>query len=68
MITGLVAITPAAGVVAGWGAIIIGVVSGSLPWFTMNILGPRLALFRAVDDTLGNSCYMAIQLQIANHP
>jgi Amt family ammonium transporter len=70
MITGLVAITPAAGkfnstshsakveaddvvgVVAGWGAIIIGVCSGSIPWFTMNILGPKLYFFRAVDDTL----------------
>lgn len=53
MITGLVAITPAAGVVAGWGAFIIGLCSGSLPWVTMNILGKRLALFRAVDDCLG---------------
>ena len=31
MITGLVAITPAAGVVAGWGAICIGFASGSIP-------------------------------------
>jgi len=53
MITGLVAITPAAGVVAGWGAIIIGVCSGSIPWVTMNILGTRLKFFTAVDDTLG---------------
>ncbi|KAF2400098.1 ammonium transporter [Trichodelitschia bisporula] len=53
MITGLVAITPAAGVVAGWGAIIIGLFSGSLPWVTMNILGKRLAFFEMVDDTLG---------------
>lgn len=53
MITGLVAITPAAGVVAGWGAIIIGVFSGSIPWVTMNILGKKLQLFHWVDDTLG---------------
>ena len=53
MITGLVAITPAAGFVAGWGAIVIGLVSGSIPWVTMNILGKRLSFFRAVDDTLG---------------
>jgi Amt family ammonium transporter len=52
MITGLVAITPAAGVVAGWGAIIIGAVSGSVPWVSMNFLG-KTALFRKVDDTLG---------------
>jgi Amt family ammonium transporter len=31
MITGLVAITPAAGVVAGWGAICIGFASGTIP-------------------------------------
>ena len=53
MITGLVAITPAAGVVAGWGAIIIGVCSGSLPWLSMNIMGKKVRLFRYVDDTLG---------------
>jgi len=52
MITGLVAITPAAGVVAGWGAIIIGAVSGSVPWVSMNIAG-KTRLFRHVDDTLG---------------
>jgi Amt family ammonium transporter len=32
IITGLVAITPAAGFVAGWGAIILGLCSGSIPW------------------------------------
>jgi len=53
MITGLVAITPAAGVVAGWGAFIIGLCSGSIPWISMNILGKRLKLFEIVDDTLG---------------
>lgn len=53
MITGLVAITPAAGVVAGWGAIIIGVFSGILPWLSMNIMGKKVALFRHVDDCLG---------------
>lgn len=53
MITGLVAITPAAGVVNGYGAIVIGLVSGSVPWFTMNVLGKRMSLFRKVDDTLG---------------
>jgi Amt family ammonium transporter len=52
MITGLVAITPAAGVVTGWGAIVIGLCSGSIPWVSMNTL-KRVAVFRAVDDTLG---------------
>ncbi|MCE5359961.1 ammonium transporter [Candidatus Igneacidithiobacillus taiwanensis] len=52
MITGLVAITPAAGVVDGWGAIAIGIASGIIPWMSMNILG-KTALFRKVDDTLG---------------
>jgi Amt family ammonium transporter len=52
MITGLVAITPAAGVVAGWGAIIMGVVSGSVPWISMNVLGKTKFMYR-VDDTLG---------------
>jgi ammonium transporter, Amt family len=54
MITGLVAITPAAGVIAGWGAIIMGVTSGSIPWISMNVLGKRSKLFtHYVDDTLG---------------
>jgi Amt family ammonium transporter len=52
MITGLVAITPAAGVVAGWGAICLGVLSGTIPWVTMNIAGRRMTLFQHVDDTL----------------
>jgi len=52
MITGLVAITPAAGVVAGWGAIVIGVVSGSVPWISMNVFG-KTKLMSHVDDTLG---------------
>ena len=53
MITGLVAITPAAGVVAGWGAIIIGACSGSIPWISMNIAGKKFKIFEIVDDTLG---------------
>jgi Amt family ammonium transporter len=54
MITGLVAITPAAGFVAGWGAILLGLGSGSIPWFTMNILGKKWKfLERHFDDTLG---------------
>ena len=34
MIAGLVAITPAAGYVNGWGAIIIGVFAGIIPWLS----------------------------------
>jgi Amt family ammonium transporter len=52
MICGLVAITPAAGYVNGYGAVIIGVVASVIPWFTMRRL-PRTRLFGRVDDTLG---------------
>lgn len=52
MITGLVCITPAAGVVAGWGAIIMGFCSGTIPWLSMNKLG-KLAFMQSVDDVLG---------------
>lgn len=52
MITGLVAITPAAGVVAGWGAIALGIGSGTIPWVSLNILGRQLSFFRNVDDVL----------------
>ena len=51
MITGLVAITPAAGVVAGWGAILLGVGSGVVPWISMNVVG-RTKIMRHIDDTL----------------
>jgi ammonium transporter, Amt family len=52
MIVGLVAITPAAGFVNGWGAIIIGVVSSVIVYLALNYLS-RTAPFRNVDDTLG---------------
>jgi Amt family ammonium transporter len=52
MISGLVAITPAAGFVNSFGAIIIGVVASSLVWMSWNWLG-RTRLFRKVDDSLG---------------
>jgi Amt family ammonium transporter len=52
MIVGLVAITPAAGFVNGWGAIVIGVVASTLVYFALNYLS-RMAPFRNVDDTLG---------------
>lgn len=53
MITGLVCITPAAGVVQGWAAIAMGVASGSIPWFTMMIVHKRSRILQKVDDTLG---------------
>ena len=48
-VTGLVAITPAAGYVDGYGALIIGVAAGTIPWVSLNKLAPRLK----VDDALG---------------
>ncbi|QGA69329.1 ammonium transporter [Sulfolobus sp. E11-6] len=48
-ITGLVAITPAAGYVNGWEAALIGIASGSIPWMALYWLEPKLR----VDDTLG---------------
>ena len=51
MIAGLVAITPAAGYVDGWGAIVIGVAAGIIPWASMNVL-QKSALMMRVDDTL----------------
>jgi ammonium transporter, Amt family len=54
MITGLVGITPAAGFVAGWGAIVIGACTGTIPWVSMNIVGKRWSLFtHHIDDALG---------------
>jgi Amt family ammonium transporter len=52
MIVGLVAITPAAGYVNGWGAIALGVIASTIVYFALNYLS-RLAPFRKVDDTLG---------------
>jgi ammonium transporter, Amt family len=52
MITGLVAITPAAGYVNGWGAIAIGAIAATLVYFALNYLS-RMRPFRNVDDTLG---------------
>ncbi len=51
MIAGLVAITPGAGYVDGWGAIIIGVVAGVIPWLSMNKL-QKTSFMMKVDDTL----------------
>src|SRR5881227_4374171 len=52
MIVGLVAITPAAGYVNGWGAMAIGFVGSTIVYFALNYLS-RVRPFRNVDDTLG---------------
>src|SRR3984957_5478581 len=52
MITGLVAITPAAGYGSSFGAMIIGVVASSLVWMSWNWLGKTRAV-QEVDDTPG---------------
>jgi Amt family ammonium transporter len=52
MITGLVAITPAAGFVDGWGALAIGVIASTIVWMAIRFLS-RAPVFRRVDDTLG---------------
>src|ERR1700681_1617901 len=51
MIAGLVAITPSAGFVNGWGAIIVGIVAGIIPWLAMNKL-QKTRFMMKVDDTL----------------
>ncbi len=52
MIVGLVAITPGAGFVNGWGAILIGATASSTVYVAYNYLA-LLRPFRNVDDTLG---------------
>ena len=52
MITGLVAITPSAGFINGYGAIIVGVVASTIVWMSIRFLS-RAPIFRNVDDTLG---------------
>ena len=51
MIAGLVAITPAAGYVDGWGALILGIVAGIIPWISMNKL-QKMKFMMKVDDVL----------------
>lgn len=53
MMTGLVCITPGAGLVQSWAAIVMGILSGSIPWFSMMILHKKSSLLQKVDDTLG---------------
>src|SRR6266571_1530407 len=53
MICGLVGITPAAGYVNGFGAIIIGVVCSSIVWVAWYYLPKYVWPFNKVDDALG---------------
>ncbi|KAI4327798.1 hypothetical protein L6164_020217 [Bauhinia variegata] len=41
------------GLVDPWAAVIMGAMSGSIPWYTMMVLHRRSAFFQSVDDTLG---------------
>ncbi|PON73835.1 Ammonium transporter [Parasponia andersonii] len=41
-----------AGVVQGWAAIIMGIVSGSVPWYTMMVLHDKVKILRHVDDPM----------------
>jgi Amt family ammonium transporter len=52
MICGLVAITPSAGWVNGYGAIIVGVIASGLVWVAWNFLS-KVRPFSKVDDALG---------------
>ncbi|KAK7258702.1 hypothetical protein RIF29_24284 [Crotalaria pallida] len=52
MITGLVCITPGAGVVQGWASILMGLISGSIPWYTMMILHNKVTFLRQIDDPM----------------
>lgn len=51
MIAGLVAITPGAGYVDGFGAIIFGICAGVIPWLSMNKF-QKLPFMQRIDDTL----------------
>lgn len=40
------------GVVQGWAAIVMGICSGAIPWFTMMIVHKKSELLQKVDDTM----------------
>ncbi len=52
MICGLVAITPSAGWVNGYGAILVGIIASSIVWIAWNYLS-KVKPFSKVDDALG---------------
>lgn len=39
--------------VQGWAAIIMGLISGSIPWYTMMVLHKKVKLLRQIDDPMG---------------
>jgi Amt family ammonium transporter len=41
------------GLVQGWAALVMGIVSGTIPWYTMMVLSKKLPFLQVVDDTLG---------------
>nr|XP_048319541.1 ammonium transporter 3 member 3-like [Ziziphus jujuba var. spinosa] len=51
--TGLVCIAPAAGLVQGWAALVMGIASGTIPWYSMMCLSKKLPFLQKVDDSLG---------------
>lgn len=57
MMTGLVCITPGAGVVQSWAAIVMGILGGTIPWFTMMILHKKSIWLQKV-------CYMYIVFKL----
>lgn len=42
-----------AGLVQGWAALVMGIASGTIPWFTMMSLSRKLQFLQKIDDTLG---------------
>ncbi|KAL4326349.1 hypothetical protein GQ457_11G007160 [Hibiscus cannabinus] len=53
MMTGLACITPGAGLVQSWAAIIVGMLAGSVPWVSMMIIHKKCSWLQKVDDALG---------------
>ncbi|XP_068340217.1 ammonium transporter 2-like [Pyrus communis] len=53
IMTRLVCITLGAGLVQSWATILMGILSGSIPWVSMMVLHKRSTLLQKVDDTLG---------------
>ncbi|KAF8693389.1 hypothetical protein HU200_038779 [Digitaria exilis] len=41
------------GLVQGWAAIVMGILSGSIPWYTMMVLHKKWSFMQRIDDTLG---------------
>lgn len=41
------------GLVQAWAALVMGILSGTIPWFTMMSLSRKLSFLQKIDDTLG---------------